>query len=100
MLSLCFKARPPFSMMKKHHSCHSRRKEGENDAAALSKVQILTIQNKKDDRQTNKKPNSLVCKISKFKKIKNSILTHTYINFVISGAAHRENDFNPHNSVN
>ena len=39
-----------------------------------------TLQKKKDDRQTNKKPNSLVSKISKFKKFKNSILTHTYLN--------------------
>jgi hypothetical protein len=63
----------------------SRCKEGENDAAALSKFHPHH-QNKKDDGQTDKKPNSLVCKISKFK---NSILTPR-IHKQISGASHCE----------
>jgi hypothetical protein len=52
MLSLCFKARHPFSMMKRHDPRCFHAKEGENEAAVISKVHHLAIQ-KKDDRQAN-----------------------------------------------
>jgi hypothetical protein len=79
--------------MKKHHSCHSRRKEGENDAAALSKAHILTIQKKR--RQTNKQKTKLTgmqnLKIQKIQKFK--LYAHIHKLPVISGAAHRDQIF-------
>jgi hypothetical protein len=82
MLSLCFKARRLFSMMKRHHSHHFQRIEGENSAAAVSKVQATIIQNKKDDTDHGKQKTKLTgmqnLKIQKIQKF--NFNAHAYIN--------------------
>jgi hypothetical protein len=81
MLSLCFKARHPFSIMKKHHPHCFRCKGGENDAAAISKVHYFDHpkQKRRGDKQTkkNKLTGMQNLKIQKIQKF--NLNAHTHI---------------------
>ena len=84
-LSLCFKARPPVSMIKRHHSCHFQAQWMQKWCGSSLQSPSLHLhhQNKKGEatnRQT-KKQTHCYAKISKFKNFKNfNSYTHTYIN--------------------